>query len=188
MTSIGIDPGKKGAFAAVANDGRLLGVRDMPVIANEVDPAEVVRIILELLAIEPAAHPADHMIVLEEVAAFPKNGSIGNFKLGKAYGILLGAVAAVQVPYKTVRPTQWKRAMRCSAEKDLSRQRFNERWPTHGDLVRRKLDADRAEAALLAAWHFDQARRFAPTLPMVPPTEPVVVVEDLEPAVGGAFW
>lgn len=139
MIVVGVDPGLTGALAA-CDGGALLWVEDMPVVDKEVNPTLLRQLLRD-------HEPIDH-VVIEQVAAFPKNGSIGNFKLGLAYGIALG-VAAVY-PHSTVRPTVWKKRLGLTSDKERSRKMAIDLWPEHSDWFKRKKDDGRAEAALLA--------------------------------------
>jgi len=149
---VGIDPGKAGAIAALdATDGGLMWVADMPVANDEVSPVLFALTLARVLDDRIGRHD-DVTVVVEEVAAFPKNGSIGNFKLGQAHGIILGAVGAMRLPLHRVRPAVWKKAMKLSSDKELSRARALDLWPEHAPDFRFKKHADRAEAALIARW------------------------------------
>jgi crossover junction endodeoxyribonuclease RuvC len=149
--TIGVDPGKAGAIAALDEDGRLVEVVDMPC-TTEVSAA----LVHGVLAGWEDAYVRIGVVVVEEVAAFPKNGSIGNFKLGMAYGIILGVVGA-RWPLVRVRPAVWKRSSGLTSDKDRSRTRAIDLWPAHAATFARRKDDGRAEAALLARWH--QQRR-----------------------------
>lgn len=150
MIVVGIDPGKTGALAGVDDTGALTWVADMPLVDGEVSAVLLAQLFVEHM-------PFDHVVV-EQVAAFPKNGSVGNFKLGMAYGIVL-ALACRWTAHTTVRPTVWKKAMGLTAEKERSRARALELWPQSCDLFARKKDDGRAEAALLAKWGIERGLR-----------------------------
>lgn len=147
---LGIDPGLHGAIAAIdAASGELAWVEDMPVVDGEVSG------VLILDAVAQHAPDLVARVCIEEVAAFPKNGSIGNFKLGLGYGVLLG-VAAGRWPLTRVRPLVWKRGVGVSADKTRSRKRAIDLWPGHADVFRRVKDDGRAEAALIGRWAWER--------------------------------
>lgn len=150
--TLGIDPGKLGAIAAVDETGALVDVIDMPNAGGEVSAA----LLVGALGAWCDGWTDIGTVVVEEVAAFPKNGSIGNFKLGMAYGIVLGVVG-VRWPLVRVRPAAWKRSMGLTSDKELSRRRAIETWPGSAGMFARKKDDGRAEAALLALWHHQRA-------------------------------
>lgn len=147
MAVIGIDPGLSGAAALVDDAGRLLDVFDLPVVGDGpaaiVDGANLARFIRAV---------APDRAVVELVSAMPKQGAASTFKFGRAVGVILGVLAAVEIPVVQVAPTRWKKAMRLDREKETSRLRAIETWPAAASEFARKRDHDRAEAALLALW------------------------------------
>ena len=76
----------------------------------------------------------------------------GAFSFGASKATVETTLAVLGVPFRTVTPAVWKRAVGIPAGKgmkDLARARAIERWPGHAELFARKLDHDRAEAALI---------------------------------------
>jgi crossover junction endodeoxyribonuclease RuvC len=143
---IGIDPGKTGAIALVMGDGALVDVFDMPVVGGLVSA----RLLCDL---EYWASVEYVTVVIEDVHAMPRNGSIGSFSLGRSKGIVEGVFAAFHKPIVYVSPAKWKREMRVTAEKGTSRRRAIDAWPAKSSLFARVKDDGRAEAALIALWH-----------------------------------
>ncbi len=146
---LGVDPGQTGALAALTGTGDLLWAEDAP------DPfhGATIRTMLYGEGITLAA--------VEQVHAMPRQGVSSTFKFGLNYGIVLGALGALLIPYRLVTPTVWKRAARVTKDKSSSRQRATELWPNHADLFRRVKDDGRAEAALIAYWLWEQTARRA---------------------------
>ena len=148
---IGIDPGLSGAVAILATDGALVALHDMPTLTistsrgtrQEYDVPGLVT----LLA--PYAGSQTH-VVIEESQAMPGQGVRSMFTVGVGFGLWLGVLAALQLPYTRVRPSIWKRAHGLSKDKEQARLRAMQLFPT-ADL-RRKKDHGRAEALLLAWW------------------------------------
>jgi crossover junction endodeoxyribonuclease RuvC len=98
-----------------------------------------------------AMHRIDHAFV-EQVGAMPGQGFSSMFAFGKAFGIILGVIAAHNFPMTLVPPAVWKRAMGVTKSKDGSRARASQllpeashQWP----LVRHH---GQAEAALIALY------------------------------------
>lgn len=148
---IGCDPGASGAIAAIsAHDGRLLWVEDAPVVDGLVS-APLLAGLLEGERVR--------MAVIERVGSMPGQGVSSTFKFGMSTGTLHGVVGALRFPVELVTPTVWKRAMGLSSDKELSRRRAIELWPMAADRFRFKKHDGRAEAALLARWWFDKAKR-----------------------------
>jgi len=90
----------------------------------------------------------------ELVGPRPGDGHAGAFGFGRSRGIIEGVLAAAGVPVEMVAPATWKRAAGIAPgreNKDSARSVAISRWPSKADLFARKLDCDRAEAALIAA-------------------------------------
>ena len=130
----------------------LVAVEDMPVVDKLI--SEV--LFAELCRHLAATHGAPDVCVIERVSAMPRQGVSSTFKFGTAYGIQRAVPAALGWPVEHVTPQHWKRAMRLSADKDESRRRAIELWPTVADRFARKRDDGRAEAALIARWRAEQ--------------------------------
>lgn len=142
MRALGVDPGMSGALALLDGD-QLVAVADMATVGGQVSAKLTADLITDW---QP------EVAYIEQVAAFPRNGSIGNFKLGLSYGIVLGVLGSLEVPTIGVRPAVWKQAMKLSKDKGMSRRRAIELWPAHADSFKRVRDDGRAEAALIALW------------------------------------
>lgn len=150
MVVIGIDPGAKGAIVAVEH-GRIIWWCDMPVDEVKVGGKVRARVSAARLvsALTAGSRPVSHAYV-ENVSAHPRDGAAGAFAFGKACGILEGALAATGIPITLVTPAEWKRAMRCPADKGAARKRACELFPVSAELFSRVKDDGRAEAAMIA--------------------------------------
>lgn len=145
---IGIDPGKHGAFAGIdGRNGKLLWVEDMPLVDKAVSPTLVAQVL------RLRSDDADVQVVVERVHSMTGQGVSTTFTFGVNYGIVLGAAA--WFPVQTVPPTSWKKWMRVTADKETSRARALALWPEHAETFKRKMDADRAEAALIGRWWWE---------------------------------
>jgi hypothetical protein len=139
------DPGSSSgavAFYFTAHPGQI-SAEDLPVVASQVDPSTLAARLKQMC---PDA------AVIERVSAMPRQGVSSTFKFGTAYGILQGVVAALEIPVHFVMPGRWKKHFGLSAEKEESRARALQLWPSRSDLFSRKKDHGRAEAALLARY------------------------------------
>src|SRR5712692_2445907 len=154
---IGIDPGLSGAVAVLAADGALVAVHDTPVLTlattrgtrQEYDLPGLVALLGAYAG--PQAH-----VTLEESQAMPGQGVRSMFTIGVGFGVWLGVLAALAFPSTRVRPAVWKRALGVGKDKEASRLRAMQLFPT-ADL-RRKKDHGRAEALLLAYWGWQHRR------------------------------
>jgi hypothetical protein len=156
MSALGIDPGAKGALGLISHDGAtVLGVWDMPsveagVVSEVLLYGSVLPEILEAAAFDPIT-----LAAVERVGAMPGNGGTSMFKFGTSYGLALGAgyLALGGGVGRLVNPTPstWKRTHRLlQTDKGASLTCAIKRWPHAAAWFRRKMDADRAEACLIA--------------------------------------
>ncbi|QXC59351.1 hypothetical protein KSP35_13155 [Aquihabitans sp. G128] len=138
---LGIDPGKEGALAALdAATGALIWVEDMP------DPLTGA-LVADLLANEVVV-----AAMVELQVGRPGQSSSAMFKFGTGYGLILGVLGALRIPYELATAGKWKANQRVTADKATSRRRAIELWPAHSELFKLVKHTDRAEAALIARY------------------------------------
>ena len=93
MIYIGVDPGKKGAFAVI--DGEDVNVY----------PWDDLRFCIILSAL-----PRIQCIAaVEKVGAMPGQGTVSMFNFGKSAGFIEGALTALGIPYQLIAPATWKK-------------------------------------------------------------------------------
>lgn len=148
---IGVDPGKTGAIAVLDRQGRLYDVHDMPVVGPIISAALLSEVVHNY--IDPLSLPPFGTAVIEDVHSMPGQGVASSFSFGRALGVVEGVMAGEGLSLRYVSPAKWKKAVGVTADKETSRRRAIEMWPEHAALFRRKMDADRAEAALIAWWY-----------------------------------
>jgi len=104
MFVIGIDPGKKGALAAIQDDGTIT-LHQLP--DNALD---TVNLLLDSYISKGACH-----IFLEKAQAMSiggvRQGVSSMFNYGTGFGILLGIIAALKIPHTLVHPKTWCKEM-----------------------------------------------------------------------------
>ena len=106
----GVDPGLSGGIAFLADDGgpvpSLAEVFDMPTLKagkkTELDSRVIAAIFRE--------HRPDHVTV-ESVHAMPGQGVSSMFSFGRGFGVILGVLAALDIPYTLVSPQKWQRSV-----------------------------------------------------------------------------
>lgn len=160
MRIIGIDPGLTGAVAVLADDGTLVALHDTPTLILRV--ARGTRQEYDLpgmvALLQPYAGAGTHAI-LEESQAMPRQGVRSMFTIGLGFGVWLGLLTALHIPYTRVRPADWKRALGLlGKDKEVARLRAQQLFPS-ADL-RLKQHHGRAEALLLA-WYGQRAQMTA---------------------------
>ena len=79
-------------------------------------------------------------------------GTTSAFPQGKAYGLILGIIAALKIPLTNVPAATWKRALAVPSDKDGARARASQLLPHLADCWKAKGAHGRAEAALLALY------------------------------------
>jgi crossover junction endodeoxyribonuclease RuvC len=150
MRVLGIDPGINGAIALYDTDTLALDVLDVPILKvmtstrksrSELDVASILQIVLDL---------APDRAFIEQVAAMPGQGVVSMFRFGDAFGVLRGVVTGAQIPLDYVRPQEWQKLVRMPKGDDAGRLRVNQLFPKSTNLFKRKLDHNRADAALIA--------------------------------------
>ena len=110
MIIIGIDPGMSGAIAAVdEKTHEILRVEDTPTfLIAKVREYDIVGM-ADLLRSISLGRPS--RVVLEQAQAMPKQGVTSTFHFGRGYGIWLGILGTLQMPYRTVRPCEWTKTL-----------------------------------------------------------------------------
>ena len=103
MYYAGIDPGQSGALAIIDANGALDGTYafDKHVLFTAHGLPVALKHVLENKGVK--------MLCLEKVNAMPKQGVTSTFKFGKGYGMIIGALDIINVPYVLIRPQQWQK-------------------------------------------------------------------------------
>jgi hypothetical protein len=104
----------------------------------------------ELLRAASDGH--DVHVFIDRAQAMPTQGVKSMFTCGRTFGVALGVLAALQLPYMVVSAAQWKRSLRVPANKDGARLRATELLPHVAHPWRRKCDHGRSEGSLLALY------------------------------------
>lgn len=144
---LGIDPGLHGALAWLRPDGTVRAIGDIPVLDGEISAALMFGDpqITTMMGQTTAA-------IIEWPGLMPVMNN--NAKTIRSMGMSLGTLQAVcaswRVPTFRRTPSVWKKAMGLTRDKEECRARAIRQWPNFEPQFRRKKDADRAEAALLA--------------------------------------
>tara|TARA_B100000242_G_C42824806_1_gene383269 strand:- start:38 stop:529 length:492 start_codon:yes stop_codon:yes gene_type:complete len=154
MKIIGIDPGLSGAIA-VLEDNKVLGIYDMPVMAEgkkskrQLNSAQLVSIIKQ------NTYSNDEIaIVVEQVNAMPGQGVTSMFNFGQTFGAIKGVCAALELPIFFVRPIKWKKHFELlNSSKDASRTKVIEMYPALSNQLSKKKDVNKSDAILIARFY-----------------------------------
>lgn len=156
---IGIDPGITGALALVKvgenDDIALLSVKDMPTASQKVGsstkshiiPAALADILLDWTT-HPFECPTD--VFIESVHAMPGQGVTSMFRFGHSLGLIEGVVGALGLQVHKVQPKEWQALVRVQKDPDAGRLRASQIFPAETRQFARKMDHNRADAALIA--------------------------------------
>lgn len=154
MIIIGIDPGVTGAVASISQSQ--VRVTDTPVDVVtrgrksklEFLPGEMANLLSMYADPEGSPH-----VFIEQVSAMPGQGVTSMFGFGKGYGIWIGILAALGIPYTFVTPQAWKKViMAGKGDKDAARGVAQSLFPSMVSQLSRKKDIGRADALLIAEY------------------------------------
>jgi len=146
---LGVDPGVHGALAFFDVTAGHLDIIDMPSIAAGTKSKRIVDEAALVSCLDDTRPHIQHAFV-ERVGAMPHQGVTSCFSFGQSYGVVLGVLAALRVPFTTVRPHRWKAALLVPAAKDGARARASQLMPAFSRLWPLVKHDGRAEAALIA--------------------------------------
>lgn len=121
MVTFGIDPGLNGAMAALDDNGRFMGVVDLPIIRDAslawVDCNQLRSLYRGIVMSYDLRQSAYEVrFVIERVSAMPKQGVTGVFTFGVTFGSILAGVQSLGWPIEFVRPAVWKKALGLSGK------------------------------------------------------------------------
>jgi len=121
ITTIGIDPGKNGGIAWIA-DGKPC-VEKMP---------DTLQDLWELVTDMWNVSPNPCKAYVEQVHSSPQQGVKSAFTFGQGFGHIEMALTAAGIPFERVRPQVWQKAMGCltSGDKNVSKRRAQELFPS----------------------------------------------------------
>jgi len=98
---LGFDPGKKGFMCLY--DSSYCGYRHYPLF----DGNRLNRDMLEVL--EKLSKTYTMMAVIEQVHSMPHQGVASTFSFGTNYGMVIGMLETLGIPFTTVTPGKWQR-------------------------------------------------------------------------------
>ena len=104
MVYLGIDPGQKGGYAMIDENG----AQTFPW-----DDAEFIEFAKKF-------GNTSCVCCLEKVGAMPKQGVSSTFNFGKSAGFIEGVLQTCGIPYQLVPPQKWKKEFSLSSDKNQS--------------------------------------------------------------------
>ena len=162
MLIIGIDPGISGSICFF-KDGKILDVIEMPTMTEgkknkrQVNGSQIYNEISKRLN-KIESHQIK--VIIEQVSAMPGQGVTSMFNFGRSFGILKGICSAMQLPMYFVRPAKWKKYYNLiNSEKDASRTRAIEIFPSFSSQLSKKKDSNKADAILIASFFYETYKK-----------------------------
>lgn len=152
MNVMGIDPGVTGAIALYSG-GQEVFIEDIPYVESGSKGKKEVNVQGYADLIEFSFGNADEAAI-ELVGPMPKQGVTSSFNFGQTFGIIKGVVAACRIPYTLISPVKWKMELGLNNDGEKSRQRALQWFPKSSHYFARKMDHNRAEAALIAKYRW----------------------------------
>ena len=152
---VGIDPGLTGAVAVLGTDGTIIRVEDTPSFLLEGKRRDfnvpgMVNLLDHGDDLDDLVHETH--VFIERQQSRPEQGVASVFKIGYGFGLWVGMLSFVHVPYSIVSPQTWQRVMYQGAVgegKERSLLIASRLWP---GLVIPKTRHDRADALLIAEY------------------------------------
>ena len=158
MLIIGIDPGISGSICFF-EDGKIVEVLEMPTMTEgkknkrQVNGAQIYNEILKKINKTERQYIR---VIIEQVSAMPGQGVTSMFNFGQSFGILKGICSAMQLPMYFIRPTKWKKYFSLiNSEKDASRTKAIEMFPSFSSQLSKKKDSNKADAILIASFYHE---------------------------------
>ena len=143
----GVDPGQRGALAALDERGQPLDVWDLAYAGNDLDVVWLAGILAEFDG--PAFAAVERQLPLHPAGR--RAGLTSTFENGRNYGALLATFALLGIPVHDPTPSQWKRSLRLGRDKGAAVALARKLFPTISLRTPRGRALDgRAEALLLA--------------------------------------
>jgi crossover junction endodeoxyribonuclease RuvC len=146
---LGVDPGLNGGLAILSTTTNFLEeARDIPTHGEGTKRRVDASTLLTFIKIwEPSA------AFIERAQSMPGQGVSSTFNYGRAVGTLEATIACAGVPLILVEPTKWKKHFGLPGkDKEAARQRAIQLFPYRSHFFVRKMDHQRAEAALIALY------------------------------------
>ena len=158
MLIIGIDPGISGSICFF-EDGKIIDVIEMPTMTDgkknkrQVNGSQIYNEISKRIN---KTEKQNIRVIIEQVSAMPGQGVTSMFNFGQSFGILKGICSAMQLPMYFIRPTKWKKYFSLiNSEKDASRTKAIEMFPSFSSQLSKKKDSNKADAILIASFYYE---------------------------------
>lgn len=159
---IGIDPGATGALSCYdVTNAKVIYLEDMPYKQIQLTTGkntkrvdvDKLREMLEYLKMHALEANANLHVHIEQVQAYGRQSAPAAFNFGYAAAIPYVMCKMLNLAPRLIHPNTWKNQFSLKAsDKDTSRLLTIKLFPYLKDKLRRKMDVDRADAVLIAAY------------------------------------
>ena len=107
---IGIDPGITGAVVLLDGDGAMTQCIRTPVYTDDGKKHYDIPGMREVL-MRASHEKGEPLAGIEKVGTLPRDGRVGAFNFGVGYGLWLGILSALFIPYMEITPQLWQSRM-----------------------------------------------------------------------------
>jgi len=150
---LGIDPGQTGAMAVIED---IIQESNAEILSTFVIDFEDSNVLQYLQWLKDRGLNCYTKAVLEKVHSMPKQGVSSTCKFCTNFGIWIGRLEALGIPFDFVTPQKWQKVMFDSMTKGdrkaMSLDRDRRLFPKMAEMLKRKKDHNRADALLLAEY------------------------------------
>lgn len=155
MMYVGIDPGLSGAAALLSEQGTVVEVCSLPIMANNKATGKIKNCINakelhSLLYSWEFEHQEILSCWIEQVSSRPGDGVSSAFSFGETFGAIRAVCACLDLRVNYVRPSAWKNYFKIGSDKEVARALAINLFPAASDHLSKKKDHDKAEAILIA--------------------------------------
>ncbi|RLA38967.1 MAG: hypothetical protein DRR06_19895 [Gammaproteobacteria bacterium] len=106
---LGCDPGKKGSLAVIDQERFIIHHDPTPMLKLKKPDYDIVE--MKLLLQTYQEYGVIDLCILEKAQAMPRQGVTSMFSIGKGYGIWLGLLTSLGIPFIEVHPRVWTRKL-----------------------------------------------------------------------------
>jgi crossover junction endodeoxyribonuclease RuvC len=157
MIVLGVDPGKDGAIAVIREEVKSITFHDIPTLFTGVGGKRDYDVHEMASIMRTIGEPQQMQVILERQQAMPPHmqgrtqGVATSFQIGVGYGVWLGLLGALGIPFLTVLPATWKKVMLSDMPKgkEASRAKAKQMFPQAAEDLKLVKHHNRAEALLI---------------------------------------
>lgn len=151
---LGIDPGITGAICFLDSEGALIWTYRTPVISGKKKEYDI-HAMRDLIQ-KADEHSRGHILCgIEKVGTLPSDGRVGAFRFGVGYGLWLGLLSGLSIPFHEIPPQRWQAKLLAGLPRGpkIKQSCVKAAKARHPEIpIHAKADWGMADAALIAAF------------------------------------